>query len=282
MRASPLALIALLLGCGDSAPRHASAPSPAPVPSASPTEPWARVGCEPDEGAAISLRMQAESDGDNPVHVERPTSDKSKFDPARIVDSRGRLVLQTTWEGEEAVSACFVDLDGDARPELWLRTWSGGAHCCYKEYFFGEVAAPTGQGPTWAELASLDTGDGSINDITTLDDDGAPEIIAYIDLYSDAGDCRVWLTYVYALRGGALVDHSAAFPRFAMERAMTARDVLLDTSYDGRACNAFDYVLNLERATGHSDVAFALAALPESEQPQLLDMLEEAGARTFQ
>ncbi len=71
-----------------------------------------------------------------------------------------------------AVPASAVqDLTGDGVPELIVRAWSGGVHCC-----FGYLVVELGAAPRL--LAALDTEDSEV-EVKDTDGDGAPELWHY-------------------------------------------------------------------------------------------------------
>ena len=90
-------------------------------------------------------------------------------------DGRTRVSLP---EALTIEASAATDLDGDGRPEALVRTWSGGAHCCYgiQAFRLAETAEPLLRTPP-------SSCDGRFQD---LDGDGRQELLTCDDAFGYA------------------------------------------------------------------------------------------------
>ncbi|MGD9694341.1 MAG: hypothetical protein AB7V42_01625 [Thermoleophilia bacterium] len=107
------------------------------------------------------------------------------------------------------------DLDGQGAPEVLVRLYSGGAHCCTRS----AIATLSPQSGTWS-LQTHDWGDAAWV-LRDLDRDGAPELVSWDARWAYWGG--VYATsprpiQIWSVRDGALVDVTRA------HRAAVLRD----------------------------------------------------------
>jgi hypothetical protein len=103
-----------------------------------------------------------------------------------------------------------TDINGDARPEIVVSTWSGGAHCCYSTsiYSIGDDVRP---------VLTIETGNCGPGEIRDLDGDQQMEVVTCDDRwgytycsFADSPFPQVVYTYNSARR-----EYELATPRFA-------------------------------------------------------------------
>lgn len=101
------------------------------------------------------------------------------------------------------------DLDGDREPEVWVDTWTGGAHCCFQSRFFRWVPARRAYGKTGRNWGNVDYR------LQDLRRDGRLELVsgddrfAYVFTYFAASffPVQIW-HFVH----GRFVDVTRTFP----------------------------------------------------------------------
>ncbi len=88
------------------------------------------------------------------------------FDTAKIavIDAQGKLFTLKEFIQEQSLDTTFLsiaikDADNNGVPELWLRNFSGGAHCCDEWYIFPQQA-----NGKFRQTASLIAGDVCVAD----------------------------------------------------------------------------------------------------------------------
>lgn len=95
---------------------------------------------------------------------------------ALLGDGTHIWILEEALEEFERYELAFeADLDGDRVEEAIVSYYSGGAHCCLEYRIFSSSR------PGIEEGDSFSLGNGSVSDVTDLDGDGIPEILASDD-----------------------------------------------------------------------------------------------------
>lgn len=132
----------------------------------------------------------------------------------QIQDEHGRVLQEI--RGGRIDKVDFVEMTGGGVPELYVGTYSGGAHCCYVQYYF------TQNGGLRNLLIFLGSNSG-IGEIKDLDADGRPELIAgndvlvYFDDLSFAGSPGVEM--VIGWDGQQYRDRTQDYPERARRKA---------------------------------------------------------------
>ncbi len=102
---------------------------------------------------------------------------------ALLGDGTHIWTLEKSLEEFERYELAFeADLDGDRVEEAIVSYYSGGAHCCLEYHIF----ASSREGIAEGDVFSL--GNGSVSEVTDLDGDGIPEILATDDRLSYVGE----------------------------------------------------------------------------------------------
>ncbi len=147
-----------------------------------------------------------------------------------------------------------VDITGDRVPDLVIHQFSGGLHCCSRATIFS-------LGPEFAQLGSIDGGDGDI-ELEDVNRDGIPEF--------KVGDWRFayWRQYafvetqapavLFAYRNGGYevaCDLMRSDPPEPAERRARARDLTDGWTSGDPPADFWGYAVDLVYQ-GHADVAF--------------------------
>jgi hypothetical protein len=141
----------------------------------------------------------------------------------RILDRKGRM--QREIRDSEIGYIGFVEVTGKGTPELHVLGSTGGAHCCYREYYF------TREGGDVRNLLAFDGGNGALREVRDLNGDGRPELIAANDALDSFGGMAhavsPQLTMVLGWNGSRYVDQTRKYPRRARADAAAYRKELL-------------------------------------------------------
>jgi len=149
----------------------------------------------------------------------RPEADPDLDVPVLTVQAGGKTVLETVGVGSgfsfPATEASIADIDaGNARPEVYFSSYSGGAHCCTQVFVATQV------GNAWKAVdAGFFDGDGNL--LRDLDGDGHAELVAPDNrfLYAfDAYAASAAPLQVMTVRRGELADVSREIQYFAAHR----------------------------------------------------------------
>jgi hypothetical protein len=185
-----------------------------------------------------------------------------------------------------------LDLNGDGEPEVLTDVYSGGAHCCA----LTEIMRWTGAGYTTSEAQWGDVG----YDVSDLDHDGRPELVAADDAFAGAFTSfaasffpTLVLDYDAAAKGG-FRDVTRHFPalvrknlRSALHTLRTARRRHYETLGIVAAYAADLYLLGrgrevrpyLGRARRRGDLRSVDGPAPRTYERQLLAFLHKQGYR---
>jgi hypothetical protein len=141
------------------------------------------------------------------VVVEKVGAGDWDGERARVLDAGGQVLREV--ENQRITGVSFRDLTGEGTPDLWLSTFSGGAHCCSTDYFF------TREGGL-RNLLIFDGRNGGINAIKDLNGDGRPEILAGSDVLAYFADlpyaASPWMPMVIGWEGERYVDQTRRYP----------------------------------------------------------------------
>ncbi len=170
-----------------------------------------------------AAQAATESDSDGAVKASfsyTANKDKTAYKNLRVdIERGGALLLRTTlpkyrgfWPGGalDRSSLDVRDLDGDGEPEVLVKLFSGGAHCCVSALVFRYRPATNGYSPLSADFGSYGYR------LSNLDRKGPPEFVASDTRFSEA----FGLAYVESavpvrilrLKRGRFVNVTRAFP----------------------------------------------------------------------
>lgn len=144
-------------------------------------------------------------------YVRAEVSFRNDFSVLRLEITRKAKVwrsspLGTTYFGPPKLRV--RDLDGDGEPEVWLDTYTGGAHCCFQSRFFHYVPAQRAYASTrqdWSHAGYR---------VKDLGADGRPELVsadarfAYVFTYFAAS---LFPVQIWHFQRGRVLDVTRSF-----------------------------------------------------------------------
>jgi hypothetical protein len=101
------------------------------------------------------------------------------------------------------------DLDADGEPEVWVDTYTGGAHCCWVSWIFrfaDRRGSYVGAAHTWGNVAYR---------LENVDRTGPPEFVTSDDRFAyvfTSFAASVFPRRIWRLEGGRLVDVTKSLP----------------------------------------------------------------------
>ena len=140
----------------------------------------------------------------------------------RLVVSRGgETLVEIT---DEHISVSFPELTGQGAPELFVETYSGGAHCCFGYHVYTQDYGPLDN------LIEGNWGSGGFREMKDLDGDGRDELVLihiyeYLDGVCFA--CSPALLRVFAWEDFRFADVTKRLPaetRKLMREALSSLD----------------------------------------------------------
>ncbi len=141
------------------------------------------------------------------VRVEKTGAEPYSPDRLRIQDARGETVREL--RGFRILRLDFPHLQPGGPPALQVSAFTGGAHCCFRTYFFSRNGG-------LRNLLIFNGGNCEITAIRDLDGDGRPEILAGNDALAYFGELPYafspQLELVIGWRGTRYVDVTRWFP----------------------------------------------------------------------
>lgn len=199
---------------------------------------------------------------------------KEAFDPERfrILDARGRVVKEI--QGLRITDLQFPKLDPHGPPALQATGFTGGAHCCFVDYFFTRDRGVR-------NLLIFNGGNDSVGEIKDLNGDGRPEMIAGNDSLAYFGGVPyvfcAHLEMVIGWDGKQYVDQTRRYPKRALAQAQELRDELVkalhskeeDAESQRRGAAAGYYASMLLAGQGASARAWLDKELPASTRDWL-------------
>lgn len=151
---------------------------------------------------------------------------KEEFSPSRvrILDSKGRVMREIQDQRFEMVE--FVEMDGKPPAELHLSAYSGGAHCCFTDYWFTQKGS-------LHNLLIFDGGNEGVGAMKDLNGDGRKEIIAGNDCLAYFGDLSYAaspssLIMVIGWNSKKYADQTRRYPAQAMKQITSYKQTFLD------------------------------------------------------
>lgn len=151
---------------------------------------------------------------------------KEEFSPSRlrILDSRGRVIREIQDQRFEVVEQ--VEMDGSPPAELHLTAYSGGAHCCFTDYWFTRKGGVR-------NLLIFDGGNGGVGGMKDLNGDGRKEILAGNDCLAYFGDLSYAaspssLTMILGWNGKKYTDQTRRYPAQAMPQIASYKQAFLN------------------------------------------------------
>jgi hypothetical protein len=208
------------------------------------------------------------------VTVEKLNTGEYAPERVRILDSRGHVVREI--RDQRFVEVNFDKLTGKPPFELHVGAFSGGAHCCFTDYWFTQEGG-------LRNLLIFDGGNGGVAGIKDLSHNGRPEIIAGNDALAYFGDLSyaaspTGLIMVIGWNGKRYVDQTRRYPQEAQKAIASSRQAILeaarqpaDTREETRRSGAAGYYAGmLTIGRGPEARRWLLKTLPMSTRTWLL------------
>jgi hypothetical protein len=118
----------------------------------------------------------------------------------------------------------FVEITGGGIPELYVRTYTGGMHCCSTEYYFTQDGG-------LRNVLIFNGGNHCITEVKDLNGDGRPELIADSDVFAYYDDLGFMgspiVVLVIGWDGHRYRDQTRDYPTPARSRAQAYQAELL-------------------------------------------------------
>lgn len=192
----------------------------------------------------------------------------------QIQDRRGEVLREIWSSGKMLEDDNFVELTGGGTPELHIQTYSGGAHCCYVDYYF------TQDGGLRNLLIFLGS-NSAIYEVKDLNGDGRPELIANNDTLAYFDDLShgssPYMTMVIGWDGKRYVDQTRRYPALARQEARKYQTELLEDpiDYSLRSVALGYYAISLVIGEGQAARAWLLKHADKETKEWLLSNEEE-------
>jgi hypothetical protein len=125
----------------------------------------------------------------------------------RILDDAGHVLREV--RDQFVLKIAFKDVTGGGFKELYLHTFSGGAHCCHTEYYFAREGG-------LSNLLIFEGRNSEIIEVKDLNGDRRPEIIAGSDVLAYFDDLPYAvspeISMIIGWNGSHYVDQTRLYP----------------------------------------------------------------------
>ncbi len=145
-----------------------------------------------------------------PIRMDDPTQNLEAPNLRYQIIENGQVQMQSRRNTIRFARVFLRDLDKSGTPEVIVKTFSGGAHCCTSTFIYTKY-----QG----KFQRVETGskDGSRVDFQDLDGDGTIELVSKDQSFYYAFSAYAFSfppSQIFSLRGGKLIDTTRNYPRY--------------------------------------------------------------------